>query len=141
LAESSEPQPDCCLYISSEKGGQTKVNDKNYLTGPPELIVEIASSTESNDLHSKKRDYERAGVREYVVVAIRKQEVFWFVREGETFAQLPLGDDGIYRSRVFPGLWLDPAALLRLDSKQLRAVLDAGCAADEHAKFVEKLAN
>lgn len=138
LREDSEPQPDCCLYVRPEKGGQSEISKDGYLTGPPELIVEIASSTESYDLHSKKRDYERCGVQEYVVVAIRKEQVFWFIRDGEKFAELQPDDEGIYRSRIFPGLWLDPAALLRLDGKRLREVPELGCASDEHAKFVAK---
>jgi hypothetical protein len=48
--------------------------------------------------------------------------------------------DGLYRSRVFPGLWLDPAALLARDRRRLRAVLDQRLATPEHTAFVAKLA-
>jgi hypothetical protein len=48
--------------------------------------------------------------------------------------------DGLYRSKVFPGLWLDPAALLRRDLAGLLAVLERGLASPEHAEFVAKLA-
>jgi hypothetical protein len=37
------------------------------MNNSPELIAEVSSSTESIDLHAKKHDYEKAGVREYVV--------------------------------------------------------------------------
>ena len=50
--------------------------------------------------------------------------------------QRPIGGDGLYRSTVFPGLWLDPQALLTGDRRRLRAVLDLGCATPEHAAFV-----
>jgi len=40
---------------------------------------------------------------------------------------------------VFPGLWLDPAALLRGDRRKLMAVLRRGLASKEHRAFVEKL--
>jgi hypothetical protein len=53
---------------------------------------------------------------------------------------LPLGADGIYRSHVFPGLWLDPIALIVGDTRRLRAVLDLGFGTPEHAQFVARLA-
>jgi Uma2 family endonuclease len=140
LGEESEPQPDVCLIIAPEKSGQMRVNADEYLEGAPELIAEVASSTEFFDLHAKKDDYEQAGVREYIVVALRQNRVFWFILRNGRFEDLPLGADGIYRSEVFPGLWLDPAALLRLDGPRLREVLQQGLASPEHAAFVARLA-
>jgi len=104
-----------------------------------DLIVEVSSSTESIDLHAKKADYERGGVAEYIVVALRKKQVFWFVRQRGKFKATTLDADGIYRSQVFPGLWLDPAALLRRDRKRLLSVLQQGLNSPEHAAFVAKL--
>jgi len=140
LGEDSEPQPDVCLIIAPEKGGQMRVNEDDYLEGAPELIAEVASSTEFLDLHGKKDDYERAGVREYIVVALRQNRVFWFILRNGRFEELPLGADGVYRSEVFPGLWLDPAALLRLDRPRLRELLQEGLSTQEHAAFVARLA-
>lgn len=138
LGEESEPQPDLCLLIAHAERGQTSEEDE-YIVGAPELIIEIASSTESIDLHRKRRDYEKAGVREYVVVLVRQARVSWFISRNRQFEELPLGADGIYRSEVFPGLWLDPAALLRLDGPRLREVLQQGVATPEHAAFVARL--
>ena len=135
LGAENEPQPDVCLRILSDKGGQTSEKD-DYIVGPPELIVEVASSTESIDLHGKKADYERYGAREYLVVALRQRRVFWFISKNESFSNLAPGSDGILRSEVFPGLWLDPAALLADDVGRVRAVLAAGLASPEHAAFV-----
>ena len=42
---------------------------------------------------------------------------------------------------VFPGLWLDPAALLRKDLAGVLAVLERGLATPEHAAFVARLAD
>lgn len=139
LGDDSEPQPDGSLLIEPQCGGQTREDD-DYIIGAPELMAEVASATESYDLHSKKGDYERAGVREYVVVALRQQRVIWFVLRNGKFEIIPPGPDGILRSEVFPGLWLDPAALLRGDVTRLKAVLDQGLATPEHAAFVAKLA-
>ena len=77
---------------------------------------------------------------EYVVRALEPDEVLWHVlREGRLVA-VPPDADGLYRSRVFPGLWLDPQALLARDTRRLRAVLDQALATPEHAAFVAKLA-
>ena len=138
LGEDSEPQPDCSLYILPERGGQIGISDDQYITGAPELIVEIASSTESYDLHSKKRDYEVSGVCEYVVVAVRQAKVFWFIRGKHKFEETMPHDDGIIRSEVFPGLWLDPKALIEMDRTRLREITRQGCATDAHAEFVNK---
>lgn len=76
---------------------------------------------------------------EYLVVALRSNQVFWFVRRRGGSKDLQPGADGIFRSEVFPGLWLDPAAYLRRDAKQVLAVLRDGLATPEHMAFVEKL--
>ncbi len=138
LGPESEPQPDACLRILPERGGQTRDEDE-YVVGPPELVVEIASGMESVDLHAKRADYERAGVREYVVVVLRQAQVLWFaLREGRFQDQTPAAD-GSLRSEVFPGLWLDPAALFRQDLPRVLEVLRQGLATPEHAALVARL--
>ena len=116
----SEPQPDALLRILTEHGGRSH-EDQGFISGPPELVVEISKATRSLDLGAKLGDYERAGVMEYVVRAIEPDQIFWFCQTQGVFAEQPLGDDGFYRSAVFPGLWLDPAALLEGNTRQLRA--------------------
>jgi Uma2 family endonuclease len=141
LGEESEPQPDGSLYILPEYGGQTHEDDEEYLVGAPELIVEVASSSEAIDLHGKRRDYEKAGVREYVVVVLRQKRIVWFVRRGAGFTEMEPAADGIYRSELFGGLWLDGAALLRADTAAVLQVLQQGLAAPEHARFKAELAS
>jgi Uma2 family endonuclease len=138
LGPESEPQPDAALLVTAPARGQTtEAND--YVVGAPELVAEVASSTESIDLHRKRADYEQAGVREYLVVALRQRRVFWWVARERTFVDLAPGPDGFYRSEVFPGLWLDPEALLRNDRRQVEAVLEQGLASPEHVAFRAKL--
>jgi Uma2 family endonuclease len=141
LGEYSEPQPDAFLIVLPTKGGRVRVNKDGYLQGTPELIAETASTTESYDLHSKKDDYERAGVKEYVVVALRQRRVFWFIRRRGKFKPLKPGADGILRSEAFPGLWLDPEAMLRGDRSRLSTVLQQGLSSPEHAAWVARLAS
>lgn len=140
LGPKSEPQPDSFLYILPECGGQAWEDEDAFLNGAPELVGEVSWATESIDLHAKKIDYEKAGVREYVVVALRQEKVFWFVRRRARFRALAVGADGLYRSEVFPGLWLDPEALLTNDRKRLLAVLRQGLASPQQTAFVAKLA-
>jgi hypothetical protein len=140
LGSESEPEPDACLIILPEHGGQTWEDEEGFLNGAPELNAEVSWATESIDLHGKKSDYEKAGVREYLVAALRQQQVFWFVRRRGKFRDLVPGNDGVIRSEVFAGLWLDPEALLRRDRKRLLAVLREGLSSPAHAAFVAKLA-
>jgi hypothetical protein len=56
------------------------------------------------------------------------------------FKEMQPGADGILRSEVFPGLWLDSVAFLANDKKRVREVLSQGLASPEHAAFVAKLA-
>jgi Uma2 family endonuclease len=140
LGPESEPEPDACLFITTECGGQVYVDEDDYLHGAPELIVEVSSSTESIDLHRKKYDYQKAGVPEYVVLALRMQQVFWFVRQRGKYKEVPLPADGIFRSRGFAGLWLEAEALLRHRRQGVLAALRQGLATPEHAAFLAKLA-
>jgi Uma2 family endonuclease len=140
LDREGEPQPDCDLRIPAELGGQSDVDAEGYLIGAPELIIEIARSSRDYDLGAKKADYERAGAQEYVVVELDPDRVHWFIRQGDHFEILPPGPDGVYRSRIFPGLWLDPQALFAEDRVRLTGVLDQGLAAPQHAAFAAQLA-
>jgi hypothetical protein len=83
---------------------------------------------------------ERAGVLEYVVIALDPDEVIWHVRRGDRLDRIPAGADGLYRSEAFPGLWLDPEAFLADDSARLIAALERGLGTPEHASFVARLA-
>jgi Uma2 family endonuclease len=139
LGRKSEPQLDALLRILPECGGRTS-NTRGFVQGPPELVVEVAKSTRYIDLGPKLDDYQRAGVQEYVVRALDPDEVIWHaLREGRLEA-IPPGEGGLYRSHVFPGLWLDPLALLNNDLTGMLAALDLGLATPEHTAFVARLA-
>lgn len=139
LGETSEPQPDSALLILPEYGGQSRAGTDDFTYGAPELIVETAFSSRSIDLSEKLRDYERAGVREYVVLELREKAVLWFIAQDGRFAPMAADADGVFRSRVFPGLWLDADALLRNDKRELIAALQRGLGSPEHAAFVADL--
>jgi hypothetical protein len=65
--------------------------------------------------------------------------VFWFVNRGGTFEET-FPDDGLLRSQVFPGLWLDAQALLEFDGRRMLAALQQGLALPQHAAFAARLA-
>jgi Uma2 family endonuclease len=139
LGWKSEMQPDVLMRIAPECGGQTRT-EHGYIHGAPELVVEVAKASRYIDLGPKLDDYERAGVLEYVVRALDPDEVLWFEQAQGALTPKPSDGDGLFRSTTFPGLWLDPQALLAGDTGRLRAVLDQGLARPEHAAFVARLA-
>ena len=135
----NEPQPDVSLFIDPPRGGQARISSDGYLVAAPELVAEIASSSVSYDLHAKLEVYRRNRVREYLVWRVQDREIDWFVLKRRKYVRLPLDKNGLYRSEVFPGLWLDPAALIRGDSTALQAALQRGLASPGHAAFVARL--
>jgi Uma2 family endonuclease len=137
----NEPQPDALLFIEPESGGQVTISEDDYIEGPPELIVEVASSSASYDLGDKLKAYRRNGVLEYVVWRVLDREVDWFVLRDREYCRQEPAADGLLRSVTFPGLWLDPAALLKRDLAGVLKVLEAGLESREHAEFVRRLAN
>jgi Uma2 family endonuclease len=133
------PQPDALLMIDPDHGGQSRISADDYVEGAPELVAEISSSTTSFDLNTKMEVYRRNGVREYVVWRVRDKTIDWFVlRDGE-FVRLDLDEDGHYRSVVFPGLWLDAAAMIRGDLARVLELVRQGAASVDHQRFVEHL--
>lgn len=137
LGKESEPQPDLSLRILPEFGGQTKTDPDDYVVGAPEWLGEIAASSRTIDLGAKKKVYRKAGVLEYLVVCLEEEELFWF--DFPTDDEIQPNRKGIYRSRVFPGLWLDGPALLAGDSLKLIEVVQKGIASREHTAFVKRL--
>ena len=137
LGDEGEPQPDAFLRISPEHGGQSTTKD-DYVEGAPEFVAEIALSSRAIDLHAKKDDYARYGVREYLVACVREKQIRWF--DLAAGAELRADAAGIHRIGVFPGLWIDGPALFAHRHQQLMETLERGLATPEHAKFVSELA-
>ena len=135
----NEPQPDALLMIDRDRGGSARVDEDGYIQGAPELVVEVASSSVSFDLHAKLSAYRRAGVREYVVWRVLDGQIDWLEQDGGRFVPRAIDDDGLLRSVVFPGLWLDVAALLRGDLAAVLQELGRGLASPEQTAFVDRL--
>lgn len=125
LGPADEFQPDVLLRLLPEHDGKCVEDSEDYLTGPPEFIAEVSASSVSYDLHVKREIYCRAGVREYLVWRVDDREIDWHVLCGGGYELLRTGPDGLLRSEVFPGLWLDPDALLRGDGLRLIEALQS----------------
>ncbi|MGA9382319.1 MAG: Uma2 family endonuclease [Phormidium sp.] len=137
LDEDNEPQPDAMLRI--DVGGQSRISDDDYVEGAPELIVEIAASSASYDLHDKLKVYRRNRVQEYLVWRIHNQKFDWFrLNQGEYILVKP-NADGVICSQVFPGLWLAVSALLEGKLAEVIAKLQQGLKTGEHQEFVQRL--
>src|SRR5215210_7250042 len=83
LDAKNEVQPDACLWRDEPEGPQ--VSAPGYLQGAPQLVVEIAASSASYDLHDKKEAYRRNGVREYVVWRVLDGAIDWFRLEDRQY--------------------------------------------------------
>ena len=119
LDADNEVQPDALLRIDEACGGQSRVGADGFIEGAPELVVEISGSSASYDLHAKLNIYRRAGVREYVV---------WRVYE-----------QGVFASRVFPGLRLPAESMLAGKLAAVLAAVQQGAQTQDHADFIKKL--
>jgi Putative restriction endonuclease len=125
LDNDNEPQPDAVLF---RIGGNAQIDVDGYITGAPELIAEIAASTVSYDLHSKKNAYERNGVKEYIVWRTLDRQIDWFILENGKYKNLESDATGIIRSREFTGLWLNVNAILSNDMSAVLKTLQTGMA-------------
>jgi Uma2 family endonuclease len=140
LDPDNEPQPDVLLRLEKDKGGRSEISADDYIEGAPELVIEVAGSSASYDLHEKLTVYRRNGVPEYIVWQVHEQQIDWFVLEDEQYVNLSPDENGVVRSRLFPGLWLHAPAMLSGDIPTFLATLQQGLATPEHQAFVAGLA-
>ncbi len=132
-------QPDVLLRLEPACGGRSHVTEKDYIEGPPELIIEVAASSASYDLHDKRAACEQAGVQEYLVWQVYERRIDWWELRDGRYAPLPRDEHGIIESRAFPGLRLDTAALLAGNLAAVLATLQQGTSSAAHAAFVARL--
>ena len=118
----NELQPDACLW-RADPGGP-RITQDGYIEGPPQMVVEVAASSASYDLHDKLRAYRRNGVLEYVVWRVLDSAIDWFrLQEGE-YVRVKPDANGVTESSVFPGLRLNVAKMLADDIAGVLAEMD-----------------
>ncbi len=135
----NEPQPDALLRIKSELGGQSRINENDYIEGAPELIVEIAGSSVSYDLHDKLNVYRRHGVKEYIVWRVYDQKIDWFYLEEGKYLNLETDSWGLIESKIFPGLVLAVNDLLEHNLASVLSELQKNIKSEQHENFIKKL--
>lgn len=133
----NEPQPDALLRI--EVGGKSTISEDGYIEGTPELVAEIATSSAAIDLGVKRNAYRRNGVQEYLVWSTFENHLSWFRLQAEELVLIEPDADGMIRSSVFPGLWLNVPALLEGRMMEVLNGLQAGIADPIHHAFVQEL--
>ena len=94
------------LYVSNERAAALLSGE--YVTGAPDLVVEVASpSTRRRDETIKRRLYERQGVREYWVVDPDIDVIRVYARGDEGFGRaVELSHEAadVLRTPLLPGL-------------------------------------
>ena len=138
LLGENQPQPDALLRILPEFGGMSKTR-KGYVVGGVEFAAEVSASSMWYDSNEKLHEFERNGILEYMVWRVDEDEIDWFQLKASKYQRLPLTKDGLFKSKVFPGLWLDPRAIIEGNLIKVLEVVQHGIASPEHQRFVKKL--
>jgi Uma2 family endonuclease len=138
LNDDAEPQPDLLLRRLPQFGGISTSGQDGYIQGPVELVIEIAHSKKSIDLHAKRNDYRRYGVPEYLVYVLDEKRLRWF--DLEAGKELRPEAETIFKIRRFPGLWIDEAALVTNNRQKMISILQRGLCSHDHRNFVQELA-
>jgi Uma2 family endonuclease len=131
----NERQPDGVLFVPGE-GALVDVD--GYIAGSPDLVAEISASSARIDLGTKMQAFRRNGVKEYLVWRVDDRAIDWFILRDGQYDRLA-AHEGLLKSVAFPGLWLDPDALVRGDLARAFEVLQQGLRSPEHAAFVAVL--
>ena len=137
LDSDNEAQPDGLLRI--DEGGTSFLNNRGYIAGSPELIVEVTGTSADYDLHEKLAAYLRNGVAEYIVWQTQERRLDWFCLVNEEYVAMVPDTDGLIESQAFPGLRLAVNALMGGDLATVLSELQEGLETDEHAAFVKRL--
>jgi Uma2 family endonuclease len=118
---SSGREPDI-LFVSKTNQSRLK---PNYLDGSADLIIEIISpQSRARDRGEKFYEYEQAGIPEYWLLdPVRKQAEFYQLIDG--IYQAVSIKDGIYKSGVLTGLWLEVSWLWQEPLPTILEVLKA----------------
>ncbi len=129
LSAESELQPAIVLFREPAPGSALQRTPGGYLEGAPELVLEVAASSASYDLHDKLEAYRLAGIPEYVVWRVFDEQINWFRLDAGTYVRIEPDGDGVIESRSFPGLRLSLPAMLAGDRAAILAALESNNAA------------
>jgi Uma2 family endonuclease len=125
LDADNEVQPDALLVWRTPTKPGAHVTESGYVTGAPLLVVEVAASSASYDLHDKLRAYRRAGTQEYIVWRTLDVAIDWLRLHDGEYVRVEPDQLGIIESTVFPGLRLNLPAMLARDRAAVLAALES----------------
>ncbi len=102
--ERSGREPDV-LFVAKEHLDHLQ---ETYLDGPADLAVEIVSpESAGRDRGDKFYEYEAGGVSEYWLIDPRTERAeFYRLTAGGRYQQISPNAEGVYRSTVLSGFWL-----------------------------------
>ena len=81
LGDKNAVQPDI-LFIATDN---LDIVQKGKIKGAPDLIVEALSQDRKHDLETKKKLYEKFGVKEYFIIDPSNKEVFSYFLQGQKY--------------------------------------------------------
>ena len=102
-------------------------------------VLWVGHEHEYNDTTNAFKAYRRNEIREYLIWRVAEKTFDWYVLRDSKYEALLPSTEGYLKSESFPGLWLDPAALIRGDKARVYEVLQHGLRSPEHAAFVARL--
>jgi Uma2 family endonuclease len=100
-------EPDI-LFVA--KDNLHRLSDGKRLLGPADLLVEIISDESVvRDYDDKFVEYEECGVQEYWIIdpRPRRKRATFYQRNRANLFEPVAPQDGVYRSRIVAGFWLD----------------------------------
>jgi Uma2 family endonuclease len=122
LWEEHHAIPDFVIARLEENGGPCR-KGRQFLEGPPDVVVEVLSPDRQwRDLVEKRGEYERGGVPEYWIFNPEEQKALFLRLEANHYQEVELPAGGVFECASVPGLRLDVGAVFRSD-------LEAGVAA------------
>jgi Uma2 family endonuclease len=104
-------EPDVFVVGRDDLGGVRR----QWYEGPVLLAVEVlCDDGVERNLIEKRAEYEQAGVREYLVIDVRRGRrdlTYLCLNADGRYDAVTPDEDGCYHSTTLPGFWLDPAWL------------------------------
>jgi Uma2 family endonuclease len=123
-AGSNAREPDVFVVLNENPGTLT---EKEFI-GAADVVIEVISDDSVyRDRVTKFDEYEAAGVREYWLIDPRpsRQRADFYVRDAQgRYYAVPLGAEGMFRSTVLPGFWLQVDWLWQ-ESPDIAAIYEA----------------
>ena len=101
--------PDICVYLAGSSSGEEIPHRV------PDLIFEFVSqdrADQERDYITKRAEYHRIGVKEYVIVDRFKKAVLVLVWQEGDYAEKQLDFHDVYKSPLLPGLTVALAEIL-----------------------------